>query len=49
MLVEFRDRDFVKSMIVITHDMSILYQIADSVKGVQAAGKKIAALAASTL
>jgi peptide/nickel transport system ATP-binding protein len=31
MLVEFRDRGFVKSMLVITHDMSILYQIADSI------------------
>lgn len=31
MLVEFRRREFVKSMIVITHDMSILYQIADSI------------------
>ena len=31
MLVEFRQRGFVKSMIVITHDMSILYQIADSI------------------
>jgi peptide/nickel transport system ATP-binding protein len=31
MLVEFRDREFVKSMLVITHDMSILYQIADSI------------------
>ena len=31
MLVEFRDRKFVKSMIVITHDISILYQIADSI------------------
>lgn len=31
MLVEFRDRGIVKSMIVITHDMSILYQIADSI------------------
>ena len=31
MLVEFRNREFVKSMIVITHDMSILYQIADSI------------------
>jgi peptide/nickel transport system ATP-binding protein len=31
MLVDFRDRDFVKSMIVITHDLSILYQIADSI------------------
>ena len=31
LLVEFRDREFVKSMIVITHDISILYQIADSI------------------
>jgi peptide/nickel transport system ATP-binding protein len=38
MLVEFRDRKFVKSMIVITHDISILYQIADSIM-VMYAGK----------
>ncbi len=31
MLVGFRDRKFVKSVIVITHDISILYQIADSI------------------
>lgn len=31
MLVEFRDLEIVKSMIVITHDISILYQIADSI------------------
>jgi len=31
MLVDFRDREIVKSVIVITHDMSILYQIADSI------------------
>lgn len=31
MLVDFRNRKFVKSMIVITHDISILYQIADSI------------------
>jgi peptide/nickel transport system ATP-binding protein len=31
MLVEFRDREFVKSMIVITHDISILYQVADTI------------------
>jgi peptide/nickel transport system ATP-binding protein len=31
MLVEFRDRGFVKSMIVVTHDLSILYQIADTI------------------
>jgi peptide/nickel transport system ATP-binding protein len=29
-LVEFRDRGFVASMIVVTHDVSILYQIADT-------------------
>jgi peptide/nickel transport system ATP-binding protein len=31
MLLEFRDRGFVKSMITITHDLSILAQIADSI------------------
>jgi peptide/nickel transport system ATP-binding protein len=31
MLVGFRDQGFVRSMIVITHDISILYQIADSI------------------
>ncbi len=31
MLVQFRDRKYVKSMIVITHDVSILYQMADSI------------------
>jgi len=31
MLVEFRNRKIVKSMIVITHDISILYQITDSI------------------
>jgi peptide/nickel transport system ATP-binding protein len=31
MLIEFREREFVKSMIVITHDVSILYQIADTI------------------
>jgi peptide/nickel transport system ATP-binding protein len=38
MMVEFRDREFVKSLIFITHDMSILYQIADSIM-VMYAGK----------
>ncbi len=37
-LVEFRNRGFVRSMIVITHDLSILYQIADSIT-VMYAGK----------
>jgi peptide/nickel transport system ATP-binding protein len=31
MLIEFRDRGFVKSLIAITHDLSILAQIADSI------------------
>jgi peptide/nickel transport system ATP-binding protein len=31
LLVEFRNRGFVKGMIVITHDLSILYQVADSI------------------
>ncbi|KAA3643525.1 MAG: ABC transporter ATP-binding protein [Chloroflexi bacterium] len=31
MLVEFRDQDCTNSMIVVTHDISILYQIADSI------------------
>ena len=30
-LVEFRDRGYVKSMVVITHDLSILYQVADTI------------------
>jgi peptide/nickel transport system ATP-binding protein len=30
-LVEFRDRDVVKSTIFITHDLSLVYQIADSI------------------
>lgn len=30
-LVEFRDRGFVKSVIVVTHDLSLLYQVADTI------------------
>ena len=37
-LVEFRDRGFVTSMMVITHDISLVYQIADSIM-VMYAGK----------
>lgn len=37
-LVEFRDRGFVSSMIVVTHDVSILYQIAETLT-VMYAGK----------
>jgi peptide/nickel transport system ATP-binding protein len=48
MLVEFRDREFVKSMIVITHDISILYQIADSIL-VMYAGKPAEKASAHTI
>ena len=40
MLVEFRDREYVKSTIVITHDLAILYQIADTIL-VMYAGKLV--------
>jgi peptide/nickel transport system ATP-binding protein len=40
MLVEFRERGFVKSTLVITHDLSILYQIADTIL-VMYAGKLV--------
>jgi len=30
-LVEFRDRGFVKSTIMVTHDLSVLYQVADTI------------------
>jgi peptide/nickel transport system ATP-binding protein len=30
-LVEFRDRGFVKSMIFVTHDIAVLYQVADTI------------------
>lgn len=40
MLVEFRDREFVKELMVITHDISILYQIADSIM-IMYAGKLV--------
>ena len=30
-LVEFRDHGFVKSMIIITHDISVLFQVADTI------------------
>jgi peptide/nickel transport system ATP-binding protein len=31
MLLEFRERGIVKSMIVVTHDLAVLYQIADTI------------------
>ena len=48
MLVEFRERGFVKSMIVITHDISILYQVADTIL-VMYAGQLAEKAAAGTI
>jgi len=48
LLVEFRDRGFVKSMIVITHDLSVLYQIADTIL-VMYAGKLAEKAPAATM
>ena len=48
LLVEFRDRGFVKSMIVITHDLSVLYQVADSIL-VMYAGKLAEKATADTI
>jgi peptide/nickel transport system ATP-binding protein len=48
LLVEFRDRGFVKSMIVITHDLSVLYQIADTIL-VMYAGKLVEKAPADTI
>jgi len=48
MLMEFRDRRFVKTMIVITHDLSILAQIADTIT-VMYAGKLAEKAPASTV
>lgn len=48
LLVEFRDRGFVKSMIVITHDLSVLYQVADTIL-VMYAGKLAEKASAETI
>ena len=48
LLVEFRDRGFVKSMIVITHDLAILYQIAVTIL-VMYAGKLAEKASAETI
>lgn len=40
MLVQFRDAGYVKSMIVVTHDISVLYQIADTIT-IMYAGKLV--------
>ena len=48
MLVEFRDRGYVKSTIVITHDLSVLYQIADTML-IMYAGKLAEKASAETI
>ena len=48
MLVGFRDRGFVKSAIVITHDLSILAQVADTIL-VMYAGKLVEKSSTSTI
>ncbi len=47
-LVSFRDHGFVKSMMVITHDVSILYQIADTIL-IMYAGKLCEKASTSTI
>jgi len=47
-LASFRDHGFVKSMIVITHDVSILYQIADTIL-IMYAGKLAEKASTSTI
>jgi len=47
-LIQFRDRGYVKSTIVITHDLSILYQIADTIL-VMYAGKLVEKASAAAI
>jgi peptide/nickel transport system ATP-binding protein len=47
-LAEFRDRGFVTSMIVVTHDISLVYQIADTIT-VMYAGKLVEKAAADVV
>ena len=47
-LVDFRDRHYVKSTIIITHDLSLVYQIADSII-VMYAGKLVEKAPTDTL
>ncbi len=47
-LVEFRDWGFVRSMIVITHDISVLYQVADTIM-VMYAGHLVEKASAATI
>jgi peptide/nickel transport system ATP-binding protein len=48
MLVQFRDREFVRSAIVITHDLSILAQVADTIL-VMYAGKIVEKASTATI
>ncbi|WP_199037772.1 ABC transporter ATP-binding protein [Glycomyces salinus] len=47
-LVRFRDMGFVKSMIVVTHDLSLVYQIADTIM-VMYAGRIVEKASAETI
>jgi len=47
-LVEFRDRQFVRSVVVVTHDISVLYQMADTIL-VMYAGRLAEKAAATTV
>ncbi|AKI96650.1 ABC transporter ATP-binding protein [Kosmotoga pacifica] len=48
MIVEFRNRGFVKSVIFVTHDVSVLYQIADSIM-IMYAGKQVERASTETI
>ncbi|OAA30740.1 peptide ABC transporter ATPase [Kosmotoga arenicorallina S304] len=48
MIVEFRDREIVKSVIFVTHDISILYQVADSIM-IMYAGKQVERASTETI
>ena len=48
LLLDFREQQFVKAMIVITHDLAILYQIADTIL-IMYAGKLVEKASAETI
>ncbi|MFL1378340.1 MULTISPECIES: ABC transporter ATP-binding protein [unclassified Nocardiopsis] len=47
-LVEFRDREYIKSMVFVTHDISLVYQMADTIM-VMYAGHIVEKASASTI
>src|SRR5699024_11226823 len=47
-MVEFRDRGFVKSMVFVTHDISLVYQMADTIM-VMYAGHVVEKASADTI